>query len=343
MVLHACCSAARAGMASSISGAEHLDCEAQHDSFVDRRSEDDTVYVNCEARRSIRDEDLAKRKSGSTSMARSLVLRNTRSSSAGYSFFAPGMLGFRRYMSSIRETLGGAYLELPTPRNTMTFSLDGSPQEVLNNYKRLINEIRLWSYWNGLRVDVSPLYGKKKFVYTTAERGSLYLAVKERTNSAVFVIEGRGLWLKGFWTKNGLYEMLPNAHEDSFIDHPRCKFLRFEGNYISIGAGEPGRTEIGLHKLRKALHSVIQYRGVSPEPEHFRTSINLFIQYLCEAPKLDSNPVIFPENRLTNCDMGMPMDLCNMARVCAPQLGIPRFASGNTDITKRCSLAILGS
>uniref|UniRef100_A0A0E0B013 rRNA N-glycosidase n=1 Tax=Oryza glumipatula TaxID=40148 RepID=A0A0E0B013_9ORYZ len=415
-------------MASSISGAEHLDCEAQHDSFVDRRSEDDTVYVNCEARRSIR-------------YATFLRLINSRS------------------LVDLVLNLAGDLLVL----NTLTFSLDGSPQEVLNNYKRLINEIRLWSYWNGLRVDVSPLYGKKKFVYTTAERGSLYLAVKERTNSAVFVIEGRGLWLKGFWTKNGLYEMLPNAHEDSFIDHPssldkaapgmstlmkkwsklskrtmkhidlslegdppvfepleelshldsiekvletvRILHLSYskgvfkhrpikhpvtwdpvdegEGdadivqipNYSSnnynesldqkrrdkkknrgkekfkdnttvshVRGGQPGGApvckDLELLHCWKTCQEVanssakectkpfcsmrqvysqpnnIQKRNISSMGTSGRGHLLKFAQSI-EAPRTTENtknPVIFPENRLINCDMGMPMDLCNMAR-----------------------------
>lgn len=136
-------------------------------------------------------------------------------------------------------------------------------------------------------MNVKSALGADRYVYTTPESGTLHIAVKYGPYSAVFVVEARYGWLRGYYGKHGIFELKSDHGQKQYMVHPKSKILSFKGNHHYISGGNPGRTEIGLHVLRKLLQSAAEYEGDRTEPQSFRTFIGAFTLYLCEAPKLD--------------------------------------------------------
>lgn len=78
-----------------------------------------------------------------------------------------------------------------------------------------------------------------------------------------------------------VYELEPDLNEEIYMPHPKHRKLPFKGNHHQICDDNPGPMIIGLHKLRKALNSILENRA-NPDPK----TVGLFVLYLCEGPKL---------------------------------------------------------
>uniref|UniRef100_A0A0A9DRC8 Uncharacterized protein n=1 Tax=Arundo donax TaxID=35708 RepID=A0A0A9DRC8_ARUDO len=94
-----------------------------------------------------------------------------------------------------RAVKRAVYAGIYTPRNTFTWSLNGSPHDVLRGYENLV---RCYHQTRGIAVDVSTLFGRSKEVYTTPEAGTFRVTVELGSDSIDFLIEGRFMWMRGF-------------------------------------------------------------------------------------------------------------------------------------------------
>lgn len=163
----------------------------------------------------------------------------------------------------------------------MRLSLDGTPKEVQRNYIKFLKKVRRWYYSKGHKENASPIFGRKKMVYTTPVQGTLYVDVTHDSDFVTFVIQAKHGWLRGYTIDDVGYELKPDLGEENYMPHPKHQKLSFKGNHHSISGGNPGALIIGQDKLRKALKSILESKG-NPDPE----DIGIFVLYLCEGPKL---------------------------------------------------------
>lgn len=81
--------------------------------------------------------------------------------------------------------------------NTITFSLNGTPSEVQRNFRKSVKEVRTWYYSKGIvPKNSSSVFGKN--IYTTSEKGTLYVDVIHDSGCVTFIIQARYGWLRGY-------------------------------------------------------------------------------------------------------------------------------------------------
>lgn len=162
--------------------------------------------------------------------------------------------------------------------------IGGQPEAVQANFKTYTYKAREWCYRNGVRVDATKICGRKKHVFTTPLKKTLYTIVKNGDNTITFIKQGRHWWEKGYCTGGKAYEMMPdegckNYMECADTDHIT---LPFHGNHRYISNGDPGGTLIGVRYLRKAFTAILEGEGrVDPK------FIGVFVLYLAEAPTFE--------------------------------------------------------
>uniref|UniRef100_A0A0E0LYR8 Uncharacterized protein n=1 Tax=Oryza punctata TaxID=4537 RepID=A0A0E0LYR8_ORYPU len=296
VLLHACCSAARAGMASSVSGAEHLDCEAQHDPFVDRRSEDDTSSVDCEARRNI-------------SLDKA----------------APGVSTLMRKWSKLSKKA----------MRHIDFSLEGNPP-VFEPLEELTHLDSIEKVLETVRI-LHLSYDKGVFKHSPIKRPVTWDPIDEGEGDTDVV----GI---PNYSSNNYNENLDHKRRDKKKNRRKEK-IKDNTTVSHVRGGQPGGApaskDLELLQCWKSCQEVVyssakacskpfcSMRQIYSQPNYIqkrnfssmrisgRGHLLKFAQSI-EAPRTTQNTkraVILPENRLINCDMGMPKDpLCNMAR-----------------------------
>lgn len=162
--------------------------------------------------------------------------------------------------------------------------ISGPPEEVQAKFKTYIYKAREWCYKNGIRVDATRICGRKKHVFTTPVKKTLYTVVKYENDTIIFIKQARHWWEKGYCAGGKAYELIPekgcrNYMECADTDHIT---LSFGGNHRYISNGNPGGSLTGVRYLRKAFTSILQgRRRVDPK------FVGLFVLYLGEAPTFE--------------------------------------------------------
>lgn len=122
-----------------------------------------------------------------------------------------------------------------------------------------------------------------RLAYTTPLDGTFYFVLRSRGRYIVFPIIIRMVWLVGFYTANGVFQMELEDQLGPYMDSDRCDITGFKAGHEAI-TGRTGNTRLGQHHIRDCFESVADYLGPDhPEPPGFRYALGAIVIHLMEA------------------------------------------------------------
>lgn len=162
--------------------------------------------------------------------------------------------------------------------NYAIISLNGSNEEVLENYITAILQYRLWNMQRGRCVDVSPVLQPFTMLYTTSEDSSFHFLVQYDNDTIDLVFDGKSAWFQGVVKDGCSFQFLDSTYLK------RCEQLKFNGTYLEIAPdNDPGNIRMGLPSLIEAFKTTHSYTGESSEA--FKKALGTWVLYFGEAPK----------------------------------------------------------
>ena len=176
-------------------------------------------------------------------------------------------------------------------QNTVTWPLEGTSGQVISSYISSVGHQRLWNFVNGNVLDVSYIFGPRKWIYTTSSTGTFYLKFKYGHHSVTLSIDGKTGWNHGIINKHGTFEYFHKGMH-YLLANENWAMMSCLGDYsekgLCPGAGGHLATPMGLPAVISACIDLSDYQGEEPVPERVREACAVLIAYGCEGPKLNN-------------------------------------------------------
>lgn len=120
------------------------------------------------------------------------------------------------------------------PRNTVSFSLDGSDQEIFRSFVLSVGHEKLHNAVYGDEISLEVLCDMPIMMYTTPPSGTFHFIFKEKsdalkTDALNFIIDARLGWLYAVACPKGLFTFKDSC--TPYINHTAARSLPFQGSY----------------------------------------------------------------------------------------------------------------
>ncbi|KAM0822529.1 hypothetical protein ACQ4PT_071440 [Festuca glaucescens] len=194
-----------------------------------------------------------------------------------------------RTKATFKDEFQGLHEIFDRLRNTVTFSLDGSDEEVLKSFLAALTHMRLWFCQNGFELNFEPILGYQAKTYATPPEGTFYLVITYLKRSITLVIDGRTGWMNGYIGPKGIFQFKKSSSTTQgtpdYIKHCIAKILSFDGSYEHIAPEmDIFLIEVGIKAFRGSHIKMADYDG-GEEDNKFKESFGPIVFGLLEAFK----------------------------------------------------------
>ncbi|CAN6217199.1 unnamed protein product [Urochloa humidicola] len=170
-------------------------------------------------------------------------------------------------------------------RNTVTVSLDGTKEEVLESYVLAHAHFVFWFCTFGNMIDFSPLLGYPKILYTTPPDGTFHLIIKFEGRSIDLVVDARDAWKYGIIGDKGFCILNP-GDSPRYITLDGVIILRYSGEYKHIAPKGTSQIRLGLEAQRDAFRVVVDLNeNTDTDCPEFKAALSTFVFGFLEALK----------------------------------------------------------
>jgi hypothetical protein len=188
------------------------------------------------------------------------------------------MLGVHTLNTRCLHTVAGEDLarlrNLSLQGNTALILLDA--QNILGSkrsFDRAVRKAQAWLKANGTYVDLSKFFGPGTGVYTTAATGTFHITYvyRQRKQRSAKITEkrltvflyGRDLYIRGWRSDKGLFEIQGKTQNYNYIKDPNCKRWKVGMNYSNYcDRGPIEDVRIGLFGMMDHFDSLEKCDGI---------------------------------------------------------------------------------